>query len=94
MLITHDLGVVAGITDRITVMYAGRPVEQPPIMERQLFYAVQQKLTDQWSHRNHAKTRSDYLLTGLLFDDAGHLSLSQTLSCLAVDRESDDDRVQ
>jgi hypothetical protein len=27
--------------------------------------------------------------------DGGHrLSLSQTLSCLAVDRESDDDRVQ
>jgi site-specific DNA recombinase len=28
--------------------------------------------TDQWSHRNHAKTKSDHLLTGLLFDDAGH----------------------
>jgi peptide/nickel transport system ATP-binding protein len=28
VLITHDLGVVAGMTDRITVMYAGRPVEQ------------------------------------------------------------------
>src|ERR1700724_888573 len=41
-------------------------------MDRQLFEAVQQKLTDQWSHRNHAKTKSDHLLTGLLYDDAGH----------------------
>jgi site-specific DNA recombinase len=41
-------------------------------MERELFDAVQQKLTDQWSHRNHAKTKSDHLLTGLLYDDAGH----------------------
>jgi len=48
------------------------PGEQPAIMDRQLFDAVQQKLTDQWSHRNHAKTKSDHLLTGLLYDDAGH----------------------
>src|SRR5260370_12854893 len=48
------------------------PGEQPPIMERELFDAVQQKLTDQWSHRNHAKSKSDHLLTGLLFDDVGH----------------------
>src|SRR5437762_7644454 len=46
--------------------------EQPAIMERELFDAVQQRLTDQWSHRNHAKTKSDHLLTGLLYDDAGH----------------------
>src|SRR5438552_4093276 len=48
------------------------PGEQPAIMDRALFDAVQQKLTDQWSHRNHAKTKSDHLLTGLLYDDAGH----------------------
>src|ERR1035437_6372640 len=41
-------------------------------MDRDLFDGVQQKLTDQWSHRNHAKAKSDHLLTGLLFDDAGH----------------------
>src|ERR1700739_4119476 len=48
------------------------PGEQPAIMDRQLFDAVQQKLTDHWSHRNHAKTKSNHLLTGLLYDDAGH----------------------
>jgi oligopeptide/dipeptide ABC transporter ATP-binding protein len=30
LLITHDLGVVAGVTDRICVMYAGRVVETGP----------------------------------------------------------------
>ncbi len=30
MLITHDLGVVAGTTDRVNVMYAGRIVEAAP----------------------------------------------------------------
>src|SRR3979490_173610 len=48
------------------------PGEQPAIMERELFDAVQQKLTDQWSHRNHAKSRTDHALTGLLYHDAGH----------------------
>jgi peptide/nickel transport system ATP-binding protein len=35
-LITHDLGVVAELCDRVVVMYAGKPVEKAPIDE--LFY--------------------------------------------------------
>ena len=48
------------------------PGEQPPILDRALFEAVRQKALAQWSHRNLARSKSDHLLAGLLFDDAGH----------------------
>jgi len=56
------------------VRYKGEilPGEQPPIMDRALFNAVQQKLTDQWTTRTRIRNPNDHLLTGLLFDNAGH----------------------
>jgi hypothetical protein len=48
------------------------PGEQPPIMDRALFDAVREKSLAQWSHRTIVRNKSDHLLTGLLFDDAGY----------------------
>src|SRR5687768_3748112 len=43
ILVTHDLGVVADIADRIAVMYAGRVVEQGTLDE--IFYDPQHPYT-------------------------------------------------
>jgi peptide/nickel transport system ATP-binding protein len=43
VLITHDMGVVAGMADRIAVMYAGRVVETGT--QRDLFYEPQHPYT-------------------------------------------------
>src|SRR5712664_3879905 len=48
------------------------PGEQPAIMDRVLFDAVQQKLTEQWTTRSKTRNASAHFLTGLLFDDSGH----------------------
>jgi peptide/nickel transport system ATP-binding protein len=44
VLITHDLGVVAGRTDRVAVMYAGKVVERGPT--RVLFHERRHPYTD------------------------------------------------
>ena len=48
------------------------PGPQPPLMDRDLFDAVQEKLTAQWSHRTTTRNSSPALLRGLLFDESGH----------------------
>jgi hypothetical protein len=48
------------------------PGWQPALLDRALFDAVQQRLTEQWSHRTTTRIRTRALLAGLLFDDAGH----------------------
>jgi site-specific DNA recombinase len=48
------------------------PGPQPPLMDRELFDAVQEKLTAQWSHRTTTRNSSPALLRGLLFDESGH----------------------
>ena len=49
IMITHDLGVVAGIADRVTVMYAGRPVEQGTVDE--IFYRPADAVHDRAARR-------------------------------------------
>jgi site-specific DNA recombinase len=48
------------------------PGEQPALMERALFDAVQQKLTDHWTAKTSVRNAGDHFLNGLLFDDAGY----------------------
>ncbi len=63
MLVTHDLGVVAGRTDEIAVMYAGRIVEKAPTSV--LFSDVRMPYTEallrsipRTTHRNHTRLAS------------------------------------
>jgi oligopeptide transport system ATP-binding protein len=43
-LITHDLGVIAGLADRVMVMYGGRIIEQAPV--RDIFKRPQHPYTE------------------------------------------------
>ncbi len=52
------------------------PGSQPPLLDRTLFDAVQTRLTEQWAHRTATRIRSQALLAGLLFDDAGQRMVS------------------
>ena len=56
------------------VLYKGEicPGPQPPLIERELFDAVQARLTEQRSHYVTTRTKSDAPLRGILFDNAGN----------------------
>jgi hypothetical protein len=56
--------------------------EQPAIVDKSLFEAVQQKLSAHQSHKTLTRQKSDHLLKGLLFDDAGHRMIAtHALAC-------------
>ena len=57
------------------VVYRGEvhPGEQQPIVEKELFEAVQAKLKDRAVARKMRRSRSPSFLSGLLFDDRGNL---------------------
>src|SRR5262249_55586570 len=48
-----------------------RPGPQPPLIDRELFEAVQRRLTEQRTHHVTTRTKSDAPLKGILFDAAG-----------------------
>ena len=58
MLITHDLGVVAGVADRVLVMYAGRQVELGR-RRRRSSTTPRHPYTRGCSRRCHASTVAD-----------------------------------
>src|SRR5262249_11403478 len=55
------------------VLYKGEicPGPQPPLIDRELFEAVQRRLTEQRSHHVTTRTKNDAPLKGILFDAAG-----------------------
>ena len=56
------------------VAYKGEicPGPQPPLIARELFDAVQKRLTEQRSHNIATRTKNDAPLRGILFDETGH----------------------
>jgi site-specific DNA recombinase len=52
------------------------PGPQPSLLDRTLFDQVQDRLSQQWAHRTTTRVRTQALLAGLLFDDAGHRMIS------------------
>jgi hypothetical protein len=44
----------------------------PRLLDRALFDRVQTTLSERWTHRTRTRTIFHHLLTGLIFDDAGH----------------------
>src|SRR6476659_1788358 len=52
-------------------LFRGSAGPQPPLLNRELFEAVQRRLTEQRSHHVTTRTKNDALLKGILFDAAG-----------------------
>jgi DNA invertase Pin-like site-specific DNA recombinase len=68
------------------VKYRGEilPGEQPAILDKSLFGAVQQKLSAHQSHKTLSRQKFDHLLKDLLFDDAGHRMIATHASKAGV----------
>ena len=66
VLITHDLGVIAGLSDRVAVMYGGRIVEEAPVAA--LFSAPQHPysrgLLDSMPRLDNAAHRDLHVIAG------------------------------
>jgi peptide/nickel transport system ATP-binding protein len=86
IFITHDLGVVAEIADRVVVMYRGRIVEQGPVLEifsqpqhpyTQALLACRPKLS---MGRQYLPTVSDFMEV----DEQGNIHRKQSISTPGV----------
>ena len=58
--------------------------EQPAIVDRDLFDAVQAKLTEQVTHHKASRARSEALLLGRIFDDRGHRMIPSHVRKLGI----------
>jgi peptide/nickel transport system ATP-binding protein len=76
ILITHDMGVIAGRTDRVMVMYAGRIVETAPTgaLFRRMRHPYTEALLASIPHLDQDKTQILYSIPGLPPDLTGDLA--------------------
>ena len=83
LLITHDLGVVAGRADRVSVMYAGRIVEDATVND--LFASTRHPYTEALMRaipqRDHTRVVPLYTIPGQPPDLTSHFS-----ACVFADR--------
>ena len=88
----RDIEYTIGSRDRVWHKRSARspamPVYKTSGMARPMTVCtrspVRQKPLTPWSHRTIVRNKSDHLLTGLLFDDAGHRMIPTHLQRLAV----------
>jgi site-specific DNA recombinase len=63
------------------------PGEQPAILDKDLFDAVQAKVNDQRNNHAAARTKSGSLLIGRLYDDRGNRMSPSARGCAGCGRE-------